>query len=67
MCNYVFERVQSVVGASSIDCCRTHFDVEYSESENRLEVENEIQKLMTLKHPCVAVPFRSVVRQVSHD
>jgi serine/threonine protein kinase len=32
-----------------------------SESENRLEIQNEIEKLMNLKHPCVAAPFGFVV------
>jgi hypothetical protein len=38
------------------------FDVEKgSESENRLEIQNEIEKLMNLKHPCVAALFGFVV------
>jgi serine/threonine protein kinase len=32
-----------------------------SESENRLEIQNGIEKLMNLKHPCVAAPFGFVV------
>jgi serine/threonine protein kinase len=38
------------------------FDVENgSESENRLEIQNEIEKLMNLRHPCIASPFGFVV------
>jgi serine/threonine protein kinase len=39
-----------------------HFDVQNSrESENRLEVQSEIEKQMNLKHPCVAAPFGFVI------
>jgi serine/threonine protein kinase len=39
-----------------------HFDVQNGrESENRLQIENEIEKLMNLKHSCVAAPFGFVV------
>jgi hypothetical protein len=38
------------------------FDVENgSESENRLGIQNEIEKQMNLKHPCVTAPFGFVV------
>jgi maternal embryonic leucine zipper kinase len=38
------------------------FDVEKgSKSENRLEIQNESEKLMNLKHPCVAALFGFVV------
>jgi serine/threonine protein kinase len=38
------------------------FDVEKdNESKNRLEIHNEIEKLMNLKHPCVAAHFGFVV------
>jgi hypothetical protein len=73
----MFERSQSVGVANENQCelyrrlsddleivvkLIHHFDIESnSESVNQLEIQNEIEKLMNLKHPCVATPFGFVV------
>jgi hypothetical protein len=42
-----------------------HFKVEKgSESKNRLESQNGIEKLINLKHPCVSAPFGFVVSSI---
>jgi serine/threonine-protein kinase len=56
LCRGLSDRFEFVV---KLICC---VDVENgSESENRLDIQNKIEKLMNLKHPCVAVPFGFVV------
>jgi hypothetical protein len=39
-----------------------HFDVEKGDgSGTRVEIQNEIEKLMNLRHPCVAATFGFIV------
>jgi hypothetical protein len=73
----VFERSQSVGVANQGQCelyrrlsdrfaivvkLIGYFDVENgSETENQLEIQNWIEKLMNLKHTCVAVSFGFVI------
>jgi serine/threonine protein kinase len=42
-----------------------HFAVENnSQSEDRLEIQSEIEKLMNLKHPCIAAPVGCIVSSI---
>jgi hypothetical protein len=42
-----------------------NFDIEKnSESENQLEIQNEIEKLINLINPCIDVPFGFVIASI---